>query len=178
MIKNFLKLIKNEFTLMLRGSVFTIVLYSLLLIAASIFSLALRHVSFDIEIAIAFLWVIIFFISLIKVEKVYATDFSEPKLQQYILSPFALEIVVFLKNIMIYLNLLFLLITISKNNKLSITSVLTLPLFIPILIFSMALTDVVDFQLNKMYLFFVAYFLLNLAFSPLLTSFALKKLSV
>ena len=67
---------------------------------------------------------------------------------------------------------------ISKNNKLSITSVLTLPLFIPILIFSMALTDVVNFQLNKMYLFFVAYFLLNLAFSPLLTSFALKKLSV
>ena len=60
MIKNFLKLVKNEFTLMLRGSVFTIVLYSLLLIAASIFSLALRHVSFDIEIAIAFLWVIIF----------------------------------------------------------------------------------------------------------------------
>ena len=219
MIKNFIKLVKNEFTLMLRGSVFTIVLYSLLLIAASIFSLALRHVSFDIEIAIAFLWVIIFFISLIKVEKVYTTDFSEPKLQQYILSPFALEIVVFLKNIMIYFNLLFLFIifspiiliilgiqlsyllpinillalsllsiifissmtasiTISKNNKLSITSVLTLPLFIPILIFSMALTDVVDFQLNKMYLFFVAYFLLNLAFSPLLTSFALKKLSV
>ena len=219
MINNFLKLVKNEFTLMLRGSVFTIVLYSLLLIAASIFSLALRHVSFDIEIAIAFLWVIIFFISLIKVEKVYANDFSEPKLQQYILSPFALEIVVFLKNIMIYFNLLFLFIifspiiliilgiqlsyllpinillalsllsiifissmtasiTISKNNKLSITSVLTLPLFIPILIFSMALTDVVDFQLNKMYLFFVAYFLLNLAFSPLLTSFALKKLSV
>jgi len=140
-------------------------------------------------------------------------------LQQYILSPFALEIVVFLKNIMIYFNLLFLFIifspiiliilgiqlsyllpinillalsllsiifissmtasiTISKNNKLSITSVLTLPLFIPILIFSMALTDIVDFQLNKMYLFFVAYFLLNLAFSPLLTSFALKKLSV
>ena len=219
MINNFLKLVKNEFTLMLRGSVFTIVLYSLLLIAASIFSLALRHVSFDIEIAIAFLWVIIFFISLIKVEKVYSTDFSESKLQQYILSPFALEIVVFLKNIMIYFNLLFLFIifspiiliilgiqlsyllpinillalsllsiifissmtasiTISKNNKLSITSVLTLPLFIPILIFSMALTDVVDFQLNKMYLFFVAYFLLNLAFSPLLTSFALKKLSV
>ena len=204
---------------MLRGSVFTIVLYSLLLIAASIFSLALRHVSFDIEIAIAFLWVIIFFISLIKVEKVYATDFSESKLQQYILSPFALEIVVFLKNIMIYFNLLFLFIifspiiliilgiqlsyllpinillalsllsiifissmtasfTFSKNTELSITSVLTLPLFIPVLIFSMALTDVVDFQLNKMYLFFVAYFLLNLAFSPLLTSFALKKLSV
>ncbi len=219
MINNFLKLVINEFTLMLRGSVFTIVLYSLLLIATSIFSLALRHVSFDIEIAIAFLWVIIFFICLIKVEKVYATDFSESKLQQYILSPFALEIVVFLKNIMIYFNLLFLFIifspiiliilgiqlsyllpinillalsllsiifissmtasiTISKNNKLSITSVLTLPLFIPILIFSMALTDVVDFQLNKMYLFFVAYFLLNLAFSPLLTSFALKKLSV
>ena len=31
---------------------------------------------------------------------------------------------------------------------------------------------------NKIYLFFVAYFLLNLAFSPLLTSFALRKLSV
>ena len=54
MINNFLKLVINEFTLMLRGSVFTIVLYSLLLIATSIFSLALRHVSFDIEIAIAF----------------------------------------------------------------------------------------------------------------------------
>jgi hypothetical protein len=42
----------------------------------------------------------------------------------------------------------------------------------------MAITDVIDFNTNKMYLFFVAYFLLNLAFSPLLTSFALKKLSV
>ena len=69
-------------------------------------------------------------------------------------------------------------ITISKNNKLSLTSILTLPLFVPILIFSMAITDVIDFNTNKMYLFFVAYFLLNLAFSPLLTSFALKKLSV
>jgi hypothetical protein len=42
----------------------------------------------------------------------------------------------------------------------------------------MAITDLIDFNAGKMYLFFVAYFLLNLAFSPLLTSFALKKLSV
>jgi heme exporter protein B len=219
MIKNFFKLIANEFSLMIKGSVFTFVLFCLLMIASSIFSLALRHVTFDIEIPLAFLWIMIFFISLIKVEKVYASDFSEAKLQQYILSPFALEIIIFVKNIMIYLNLLFLFfifspiilvilniklsylisinfllalsllsivfissmtasITISRNNKLSITSVLTLPLFVPILIFSMAITNVIDFDIHKLYLFFLAYFLLNLAFSPLLTSFALKKLSV
>ena len=219
MIKNFFKLIANEFSLMIKGSIFTFVLFCLLMIASSIFSLALRHVTFDIEIPLAFLWIMIFFISLIKVEKVYASDFSEAKLQQYILSPFALEIIIFVKNIMIYLNLLFLFfifspiilvilniklsylisinfllalsllsivfissmtasITISRNNKLSITSVLTLPLFVPILIFSMAITNVIDFGIHKLYLFFLAYFLLNLAFSPLLTIFALKKLSV
>jgi len=219
MIKNFFKLIANEFSLMIKGSIFTFVLFCLLMIASSIFSLALRHVTFDIEIPLAFLWIMIFFISLIKVEKVYASDFSEAKLQQYILSPFALEIIIFVKNIMIYLNLLFLFfifspiilvilniklsylisinfllalsllsivfissmtasITISRNNKLSITSVLTLPLFVPILIFSMAITNVIDFDIHKLYLFFLAYFLINLAFSPLLTSFALKKLSV
>ena len=219
MIKNFFKLLTNEFSLMIKGSIFTFVLFCLLLIASSIFSLALRHISFDIEIPLAFLWIMIFFISLIKVEKVYASDFSEAKLQQYILSPFALEIIIFVKNIMIYLNLLILFfifspiiliilninlsylfsinillalsllsivfissmtssITISRNNKLSITSVLTLPLFVPILIFSMAISDVIDFDINKLYIFFLAYFLLNLAFSPLLTSFALKKLSV
>jgi len=167
----------------------------------------------------SFLWVMMFFISLIKVEKVYQSEFSESKLQQYMLSPFSLEVVIFIKNIFIYLNLIILFIlfspilliilnielsyfipinlllslsllsivfissitsslTVSKNNRLSITSVLTLPLFIPILIFSMALTDVIEFSGNKMYLFFIAYFLLNLAFSPLLTSFALKKLSI
>ena len=219
MIKNFFKLLTNEFSLMIKGSIFTFVLFCLLMIASSIFSLALRHISFDIEIPLAFLWIMIFFISLIKVEKVYASDFSDAKLQQYILSPFALEIIIFVKNIMIYLNLLILFfifspiiliilninlsylfsinillalsllsivfissmtssITISRNNKLSITSVLTLPLFVPILIFSMAISDVIDFDINKLYLFFLAYFLLNLAFSPLLTSFALKKLSV
>ena len=219
MIKNFFKLLTNEFSLMVKGSIFTFVLFCLLMIASSIFSLALRHISFDIEIPLAFLWIMIFFISLIKVEKVYASDFSEAKLQQYILSPFALEIIIFVKNIMIYLNLLILFfvfspfilvilninlsylfsinillalsllsivfissmtssITISRNNKLSITSVLTLPLFVPILIFSMAISDVIDFDINKLYIFFLAYFLLNLAFSPLLTSFALKKLSV
>ena len=219
MIKNFFKLLTNEFSLMIKGSIFTFILFCLLMIASSIFSLALRHISFDIEIPLAFLWIMIFFISLIKVEKVYASDFSEAKLQQYILSPFALEIIIFVKNIMIYLNLLILFfifspiiliilninlsylfsinillalsllsivfissmtssITISRNNKLSITSVLTLPLFVPILIFSMAISDVIDFDINKLYIFFLAYFLLNLAFSPLLTSFALKKLSV
>ena len=219
MIKNFFKLITSEFSLMIKGSIFTFVLFCLLMIASSIFSLALRHISFDIEIPLAFLWIMIFFISLIKVEKVYASDFSEAKLQQYILSPFALEIIIFVKNIMIYLNLLILFfifspfiliilninlsylysinillalsllsivfissmtssITISRNNKLSITSVLTLPLFVPILIFSMAISDVIDFDINKLYIFFLAYFLLNLAFSPLLTSFALKKLSI
>ena len=218
MIKNFFKLLTNEFSLMIKGSIFTFVLFCLLMIASSIFSLALRHISFDIEIPLAFLWIMIFFISLIKVEKVYASDFSEAKLQQYILSPFALEIIIFVKNIMIYLNLLILFfifspiilvilninlsylfsinillalsllsivfissmtssITISRNNKLSITSVLTLPLFVPILIFSMAISDAIDFDINKLYIFFLAYFLLNLAFSPLLTSFALKKLS-
>ena len=219
MINNFFKLLANEFSLMIKGSIFTFVLFCLLMIASSIFSLALRHISFDIEIPLAFLWIMIFFISLIKVEKVYASDFSEAKLQQYILSPFALEIIIFIKNIMIYLNLLILFfifspiilvilninlsylfsinillalsllsivfissmpssITISRNNKLSITSVLTLPLFVPILIFSMAISDVIDIDINKLYIFFLAYFLLNLAFSPLLTSFALKKLSV
>ena len=219
MTKNFFKLLTNEFSLMIKGSIFTFVLFCLLMIASSIFSLALRHISFDIEIPLAFLWIMIFFISLIKVEKVYASDFSEAKLQQYILSPFALEIIIFVKNIMIYLNLLILFfifspiilvilninlsylfsinillalsllsivfissmtssITISRNNKLSITSVLTLPLFVPILIFSMAISNVIDIDINKLYLFFLAYFLLNLAFSPLLTSFALKRLSV
>lgn len=219
MINNFFKLLANEFSLMIKGSIFTFVLFCLLMIASSIFSLALRHISFDIEIPLAFLWIMIFFISLIKVEKVYASDFSEAKLQQYILSPFALEIIIFVKNIMIYLNLLILFfifspiilvilninlsylfsinillalsllsivfissmtssITISRNNKLSITSVLTLPLFVPILIFSMSISDVIDIDINKLYIFFLAYFLLNLAFSPLLTSFALKKLSV
>ena len=219
MIKNFLKLLANEFSLMIKGSIFTFVLFCLLMIASSIFSLALRHIAFEIEIPLAFLWIMIFFISLIKVEKVYTSDFAEAKLQQYVLSPFALEIIIFVKNIMIYLNLLILFfifspiiliilninlsylfsinillalsllsivfissmtssITISRNNKLSITSVLTLPLFVPILIFSMAISDVIEIDINKLYLFFLAYFLLNLAFSPLLTSFALKKLSI
>jgi hypothetical protein len=43
----------------------------------------------------------------------------------------------------------------------------------------MAIAEIIDFNgNNKLYLFFVAYFLMNLAFSPLLTSFALRKLSV
>ena len=219
MIKNFLKLILSEFQLMLKGSVFSFVLYCLLIISCAIFALSLKHQSMGINAPLSFLYVMIFFISLFKVEKIYGQDFDEAKLHQYLLSPFSLEIIVFIKNMMIYFNLIifffifspliliilnidltYLLkinillalsllsiifiasmtasITISKNNRLSLTSILTLPLFVPILIFSMAITDLIDFNTGRMYLFFVAYFLLNLAFSPLLTSFALKKLSV
>ena len=219
MIKNFLKLILSEFQLMLKGSVFSFVLYCLLIISCAIFALSLKHQSMGINAPLSFLYIMIFFISLFKVEKVYGQDFDEAKLHQYLLSPFSLEIIVFVKNMMIYFNLIIFFIifspliliilsidltyllkinvllalsllsiifiasmtasiTISKNNRLSLTSILTLPLFVPILIFSMAITDLIDFNTGRMYLFFVAYFLLNLAFSPLLTSFALKKLSV
>ena len=219
MIKNFSKLILSEFQLMFKGSVFSFVLYCLLIISCAIFALSLKHQSIGINAPLSFLYIMIFFISLFKVEKIYGQDFDEAKLQQYLLSPFSLEIIVFVKNMMIYFNLIiffaifspliliilnidltYLLkinillalsllsiifiasitasITISKNNRLSLTSILTLPLFVPILIFSMAITDLIDFNTGRMYLFFVAYFLLNLAFSPLLTSFALKKLSV
>ena len=219
MIKNFFKLILSEFQLMLRGSVFSFVLYCLLIISCAIFALSLKHQSIGINAPLSFLYIMIFFISLFKVEKIYGQDFDEAKLHQYLLSPFSLEIIVFVKNMMIYFNLIIFFfifspliliilninlpylfkinillalsllsiifiasmtasITISKNNRLSLTSILTLPLFVPILIFSMAITDLIDFNTGKMYLFFVAYFLLNLAFSPLLTSFALKKLSV
>ena len=219
MIKNFLKLILSEFQLMLKGSVLSFVLYCLLIISCAIFALSLKHQSMGINAPLSFLYIMIFFISLFKVEKIYGRDFDEAKIHQYLLSPFSLEIIVFVKNMMIYLNLIifffifspliliilnidltYLLkinillalsllsiifiasitasITISKNNRLSLTSILTLPLFVPILIFSMAITDLIDFNTGRMYLFFVAYFLLNLAFSPLLTSFALRKLSV
>ena len=216
MIKNFFKLISNEFQLMLKGCVFSFVLYCLLIISCAIFALSLKHQSMGINAPLSFLYIMIFFISLFKVEKIYDQDFDEAKLHQYLLSPFSLEIIVFVKNMMIYLIFFFIFspliliilnidltyllkinillalsllsiifiasmtasITISKNNRLSLTSILTLPLFVPILIFSMAITDLIDFNTGRMYLFFVAYFLLNLAFSPLLTSFALKKLSV
>ena len=219
MIKNFLKLILSEFQLMLKGSVFSFVLYCLLIISCAIFALSLKHQSMGINAPLSFLYIMIFFISLFKVEKIYSQDFDEAKIHQYLLSPFSLEMIVFVKNMMIYFNLIIFFIifspliliilsidlnyllkinvllalsllsiifiasmtasiTISKNNRLSLTSILTLPLFVPILIFSMAITDLIDFNTGRMYLFFVAYFLLNLAFSPLLTSFALKKLSV
>ena len=219
MIKNLLKLISSEFQLMLKGSVFSFVLYCLLIISCAIFALSLKHQSMGINAPLSFLYIMIFFISLFKVEKIYSQDFDEAKIHQYLLSPFSLEIIVFVKNMMIYFNLIIFFIifspliliilsidltyllkinillalsllsiifiasmtasiTISKNNRLSLTSILTLPLFVPILIFSMAITDLIDFNTGRMYLFFVAYFLLNLAFSPLLTSFALKKLSV
>ena len=205
MIKNFFKLILSEFQLMLRGSVFSFVLYCLLIISCAIFALSLKHQSMGINAPLSFLYIMIFFISLFKVEKIYGQDFDEAKIHQYLLSPFSLEIIVFVKNMMIYFNLIifffifspliliilnidltYLLkinillalsllsiifiasmtasITISKNNRLSLTSILTLPLFVPILIFSMAITDLIDFNTGRMYLFFVAYFLLNLAF--------------
>ena len=204
---------------MLKGSIFSFVLYCLLIISCAIFALSLKHQSLGINAPLSFLYIMIFFISLFKVEKIYSQDFDEAKIHQYLLSPLSLEIIVFVKNMMIYLNLIIFFIifspliliilgidltyllkinvllalsllsiifiasmtasiTISKSNRLSLTSILTLPLFVPILIFSMAITDLIDFNTGRMYLFFVAYFLLNLAFSPLLTSFALKKLSV
>ena len=219
MIKNFFRLISSEFLLMLKGSVFSFVLYCLLIVSCAIFALSLKHQEMGINAPLSFLYIMIFFISLFKVEKIYGQDFNEAKIHQYLLSPFSLEIIVFVKNMMIYFNLIIFFIifspliliilsidlnyllkinvllalsllsiifiasmtasiTISKNNRLSLTSILTLPLFVPILIFSMAITDLIDFNTGRMYLFFVAYFLLNLAFSPLLTSFALKKLSV
>ena len=219
MIKNFFKLILSEFQLMLKGSVFSFVLYCLLIISCAIFALSLKHQSMGINAPLSFLYIMIFFISLFKVEKIYGQDFDEAKIHQYLLSPFSLEIIVFVKNMMIYFNLIIFFIifspliliilsidltyllkinvllalsllsiifiasmtasiTISKNNRLSLTSILTLPLIVTIHIFSMAITDLIDFNTGRMYLFFVAYFLLNLAFSPLLTSFALKKLSV
>ena len=194
MIKNFFKLISSEFQLMLKGSIFSFVLYCLLIISCAIFALSLKHQSMGINAPLSFLYIMIFFISLFKVEKIYGQDFDEAKLHQYLLSPFSLEIIVFVKNMMIYLNLIifffifspliliilnidltYLLkinillalsllsiifiasitasITISKNNRLSLTSILTLPLFVPILIFSMAITDLIDFNTFKMYLF-------------------------
>ena len=47
--------------------------------------------------AIIFLIYNDFFISLFKVEKIYGQDFDEAKLHQYLLSPFSLEIIVFVK---------------------------------------------------------------------------------
>jgi len=219
MINNFLKLISSEFQLMLKGSVFSFVLYCLLMISCAIFALSLKHQSVGINAPLSFLYIMIFFISLFKVEKIYYQHFHYANLFPYLLSLFSFFIIFFVKNMMIYLNLIIFFIifspliliilnidltyllkinillalsllsiifissmtasiTISKSNKLSLTSILTLPLFVPILIFSMAITDLIDFNTFRMYLFFVAYFLLNLAFSPLLTSFALKKLSV
>ena len=106
MIKNFFKLISSEFQLMLRGSVFSFVLYCLLIISCAIFSLSLKHESMGISAPLSFLYIMIFFISLFKVEKIYSLEFDEAKLHQYILSPFSLEIIVFVKNMMIYLNLI------------------------------------------------------------------------
>ena len=104
MIKNLLKLISSEFQLMLKGSVFSFVLYCLLMISCAIFALSLKHQSVGINAPLSFLYIMIFFISLFKVEKIYDQDFDEAKLHQYLLSPLSLEIIVFVKNMMIYLN--------------------------------------------------------------------------
>jgi len=106
MIKNFLKLIFSEFQLMLKGSVFSFVLYCLLIISCAIFALSLKHQSMGINAPLSFLYIMIFFISLFKVEKIYGQDFDEAKIHQYLLSPFSLEIIVFVKNMMIYFNLI------------------------------------------------------------------------
>ena len=204
MIKNFFKLISSEFQLMLKGSVFSFVLYCLLIISCAIFALSLKHQSMGINAPLSFLYIMIFFISLFKVEKIYGRDFDEAKIHQYLLSPFSLEIIVFVKNMMIYFNLIIFFIifspliliilsidlayllkinvllalsllsiifiasmtasiTISKNNRLSLTSILTLPLFVPILIFSMAITDLIDLNTGRMYLFFIKFGLFTFA---------------
>ena len=218
MIKNFLLLLPKEFKLMLMKSTQSFILFCFIIIASSIFGLALRYIQVDNKISMTVIWILLFLTVITKVEKVYLEDFSDPKIQQYMMSPFALELIVLTKNLMIYLNLvIFFLITSpiifltlsidfdifwqinilaalsllslvfissitasianSKSNRLAITSVVTLPLFIPILIFSIGSMDMDLGNINS-YLFFLAYFLLNLAFSPLLTSFALKKLSM
>jgi|TARA_B110000305_G_scaffold73265_1_gene82229 heme exporter protein B len=218
MINNFLLLLSKEFKLMLMKSTQSFILFCFIIIASSIFGLALRYIQVDNKISMTVIWILLFLTVITKVEKVYLEDFSDPKIQQYMLSPFALELIVLIKNFMIYLNLvIFFLITSpivfltlsidfdifwqinilaalsllslvfissitasianSKSNRLAITSVVTLPLFIPILIFSIGAIDMDLGNINS-YLFFLAYFLLNLAFSPLLTSFALKKLSM
>ena len=106
MIKNFFKLISSEFQLMLKGSVFSFVLYCLLIISCAIFALSLKHHSMGVNAPLSFLYIMIFFISLFKVEKIYGQDFDEAKIHQYLLSPFSLEIIVFVKNMMIYFNLI------------------------------------------------------------------------
>ena len=218
MIKNFLLLLSKEFKLMLMKSTQSFILFCIIIIASSIFGLAFRYIQVDNKISMTVIWILLFLTVITKVEKVYLEDFSDPKIQQYMMSPIALELIVLTKNLMIYLNLvIFFLITSpiifltlsidfdifwqinilaalsllslvfissitasianSKSNRLAITSVVTLPLFIPILIFSIGAIDMDLGNINS-YLFFLAYFLLNLAFSPLLTSFALKKLSM
>ena len=203
---------------MLIKSYQTLILFCFIIIASSIFGLALRYIQIDSKISMTVIWLLLFLTVIIKVEKVYLEDFSEPKIQQYMISLFALEVVILIKNFMIYLNLvvfffitsplIFLTLSLdfkffwqinvlaslsllslvfissitasianSKSNRLAITSVMTLPLFIPLLIFSVGALDVNLGNIHS-YLFFFAYFLLNLAFSPLLTSFALKKLSM
>ena len=218
MMKKFYLLCLKEWRLMLLKSTQTLILFCFIVIASSIFGLSLRYIQIDSKISMTIIWILLFLVVIIKVEKVYLEDFSDPKIQQYLNSIFALEVIVLVKNVMIYINLvLFFLITSplifltlsldfkffwqinilaalsllslvfissitasisnSKSNRLAITSVVTLPLFIPILIFSIGALDIDLGNMNS-YLFFFAYFLLNLAFSPLLTSFALKKLSM
>ena len=80
MIENFFKLISSEFQLMLKGSVFSFVLYCLLIISCAIFALSLKHQTIGINAPLSFLYIMIFFISLFKVEKIYSLDFDEAKL--------------------------------------------------------------------------------------------------
>ncbi len=216
MVKSFFLLCLKEYQLMLIKSYQTLILFCFIIIATSIFGIALRYIQIDTKISITIIWVLLFLSVIIKVEKVYLEDFNIPKIQQYLISKFALELIILIKNFMIFINLsVFFLITSplmflslslnfelfwpinilaifsllslvfissitssisnSKSNRLAITSVVTLPLFIPILIFSIGALDM-DLSKIESYIFFFAYFLLNLAFSPLLTSFALKKL--
>ena len=120
MIKNFFKLISSEFQLMLKGSVFSFVLYCLLIISCAIFALSLKHHSMGINAPLSFLYIMIFFISLFKVEKIYDQDFNEENLHQYLLSPFSLEIIFFVKNMIKWLYLLFCKVGIHRYEKIDI----------------------------------------------------------
>ena len=101
MIKNFLLLLSKEFKLMLMKSTQSFILFCFIIIASSIFGLALRYIQVDNKISMTVIWILLFLTVITKVEKVYLEDFSDPKIQQYMMSPFALELIVLTKNLMI-----------------------------------------------------------------------------
>ena len=76
MIKNFLKLISSEFQLMLKGSIFSFVLYCLLIISCAIFALSLKHQSIGINAPLSFLYIMIFFIKVMHSFEIFCHDWA------------------------------------------------------------------------------------------------------